>query len=122
MALPTLKYETYIPTKCWTATTTTVGQSFIRSQFDYGIRQRRAVRGYDSQVMVIVLNATELAAWKSFWLALNDGTDKFYTDQWINQDATANKIARYTNPYVVTEIDFDIFEVSAGVELIQTGV
>ena len=117
-----LKYETYITDKCWTATTTKAGQSFIRSQFDYGIRQRRAVRGYDSQSMVIILTSTELTAWKSFWVALNYGADKFNTDQWINQDSTTNKIARYTTPYSVSEIDFDIFEVTAGVELIQTGV
>lgn len=121
MAGPIYKYEDYV-TECWTLSSAQAATNFIRSQFDYGTRQRRAVRGYDTQGVRIVLDSTQLTAWESFWLLLNDGTDKFYTDQVINGDTTTGKIARFMTGYTLSELGGDLFEVSVPVELIQTGV
>lgn len=121
MAVPTETYETYLPNNCWILSNSQAAMNFIRSEFDYGARQRRAVRGYDTQQVNILLSFTELQAWKSFWVAIGYGADPFYTSQYIHQDGTANKIARFTSPYSVKEIDRDIFEVSTVAELIQPG-
>lgn len=122
MAAPTITYETYLPTKCWTLSSSQAAKNFIRSDFDYGARQRKAIKGYDTQRVNIVVDATELSAWKSFWTAINDGADTFYTSQYIHQDGTTNKIARFTDTYSVNEIDNNMFEISTNVELIQTGI
>lgn len=122
MALPTITYETYLPDKCWILSSSQAAKNFIRSDFDYGARQRRAIRGYDTQKVNILLSASELASWKSFWAAINDGTDTFYTNQYIHQDGTTGKIARFTDTYSVNEINNNMFEVSTNVELILTGI
>lgn len=122
MALPTITYETYLPNKCWTLSSSQASKDFIRSDFDYGARQRRAIKGYDTQRVNLVLSASELALWKSFWTAIANGADTFYTSQYIHQDGTTNKIARFTDTFSVSEIDNNMFEVSTNVELIQTGI
>lgn len=122
MALPTETYETYLPTQCWILSSSQAAKNFIRSDFDYGARQRKAIKGYDTQQVNILLSLTELAAWKSFWSAIGDGALSFYTSQYIHQDGTANKIARFNDTYSVKEISNDLFEVSTRVELIQTGI
>lgn len=116
-----IKYETYLPNKCWNATSTLASQDFIRSNFDYGARQRRAISGYDTQSMTITVTLYYLKQFKLFWKDLNNGTDKFLTDQWINQDDTTDKIARYTAAYSVQEHDNDMYTITAPVELIQPG-
>lgn len=96
--------------------------NFIRSSFDYGARQRRGVRGYDTFNVRLVLTTSEMASWVSFWAALNDGTDKFYTDEVINADATTAKIVRFMSGYDVSQIGNGYFIVTVPLELIETGV
>ena len=98
--------------------------NFIRSSFDYGARQRRAVRGYDTFNVRLVLDegSGEMTDWTDFWTALNDGTDKFYTDEVINSDTTSAKIVRFMSGYDVTQIGSNKFIVTVPIELIQTGV
>ena len=116
-----LSYESYL-TICWILSTNQASTNFIRSQFDYGTRQRRAVRGYDVKSVRLILNDTELTAWQTFWADLNYGTDKFTTDQAINGDTTTGKIARFTSGYTLAELGASQYEISVPVELIQTGV
>jgi len=70
----------------------------------------------------IIVNATELIAWETFWSDLNYGTDKFTTDQAINGDNTTGKTARFTSGYTLAELGAEQYEISVPVELIQTGV
>ncbi len=97
--------------------------NFIRSSFDYGARQRRAVRGYDAFNVRLVLDEgnAEMTDWTVFWTALNDGNDKFYTDEVINSDTTTAKIVRFTSGYEASQIGANKFIVTVPLELIQTG-
>lgn len=95
---------------------------FIRSQFDYGTRQRRGIRGYDAFGVTLVLNEDngEMSDWMNFWYALNYGNDKFYTGIVINGDQTTTKIARFTSGYEVSQIGANKFIVSVPLELISS--
>ena len=99
-----------------------VSTDFIRSKFDYANRQRRAVKGYDTFSVKLVMTQTEMTAWVSFWLALDYGTDKFTTDEVINHDTTTGKVCRFTSGYQVTQIGANKFIVTVPIEIIQTGV
>lgn len=96
--------------------------NFIRSQFDYGTRQRRTVNGYDSYSVKLILSQSEMTDFERFWKALNDGNDKFYTDEVIGADTTVPKIARFTSGYEVSHLGANKFTVSVPIELIETGV
>ena len=98
--------------------------NFIRSNFDYGARQRKAIRGYDTFSVRLVLDEAngEMTDWLDFWSALNDGTDKFYTDEVINADETSAKIVRFTSGYQISQIGANKFIITVPLELIQTGV
>ncbi len=121
MALPTVIYETYnLPS--FTLSTGTVSTNFIRSRFDYGTRQRRAVRGYDAyNVRVVIQSAVDLTSWELLWSDLNDGNDKFYTDETLNGDTSASKIVRFTSGYTIRDITVGKFEITIPIEIIQTG-
>jgi len=101
-----------------------VATNFVRSQFDYGIRQRRSVRGYDTFGVRVVLDEAlgEMTDWTDFWTALNYGNDKFYTDEVINSDITTAKIVRFMSGYEVSQFGNNKFIVTVPLELIQTGV
>lgn len=94
----------------------------IRSQFDYGTRQRRGIRGYDVFSATLVLNEDngEMSDWMNFWYALNYGNDKFNTAIVINGDQTTVKIARFTSGYEVSQIGANKFIVSVPLELISS--
>lgn len=98
------------------------GATFIRSEFDYGIRQRAGLRGYDTFNANLILNATEAQDWLSFWDALNDGVDAFTCDVAINMDLTTGKTVRFTSGYSTKQIGNGYFELSVPLELISTGV
>ena len=63
-----------------------------------------------------------MADFISLWTALNDGNDKFLTDEVINSDTTTAKIVRFTSGYSVAQIGANKFIVTVPLELIQTGV
>lgn len=99
--------------------------NFIRSQFDYNTRQRRAVKGYDTFNARLVLNEDngEITDFKSLWSALNYGNDKFTTDEVINDDITTGKIVRFTSGYKISQqIGANKFIVTVPLELIETGI
>ena len=116
-----ISYETYMGVS-FSLGSGSSSTDFIRSQFDYGARQRRAVKGYDVFSVRLVLNQTEMGDWVDFWVALDYGTDKFTTDEVINHDTTTGKICRFTSGYQVSQIGANKFIVTAPLELIQTGV
>ena len=116
-----IKYEDYLD-RCWFLNTSQASQDFIRSTFDYGTRQRRALRGYDVANMRLTMNWGELIQFKKFWLKLNYGTDKFKTDQPIFGDPTPNKTIRFITAYSITELSYRKFEVTCVVEIIKTSI
>ena len=116
-----LKYEDYL-SKYFELGSSVEGSSFIRSDFDYGTRQRRAVMSYASHSAQIMLDYGQLLAFKSFWEDLNMGTDIFLTDMVVHGDATLEKQIRFTAPYSVSEWDKDpIFVVKCQFEIIRSG-
>ena len=114
-------YETYMNTS-FNLGTGSVATNFIRSQFDYGTRQRRGVRGYDVFSVTLVLDQAEMINFADFWADLNYGNDKFVTNEVINNDQTTAKIARFTSGYQIAQIGANKFVVTVPIELIQTGV
>lgn len=98
-----------------------VATNFVRSQFDYGTRQRRGIRGYDVFSAKLVLTQVEMENFVHFWSLLNYGNDKFYIDQVINADTTTAKIVRFISGYEVSQIGANKFIVTVPLELISTG-
>ncbi len=113
-------YETYMSTS-FNLGSGSAATNFIRSQFDYGTRQRRGVRGYDVFGVKLVLDQKEMINFIHFWDMLNYGNDKFYTDEVINSDTTIAKTVRFTNGYQTAQIGADKFIITVPIELIQTG-
>ncbi len=101
--------------------TGSVATNFVRSQFDYGTRQRRGVRGYDVFSVTLVLDQAEMINFEDFWADLNFGNDKFYTNEVINNDQTTAKTARFTSGYQIAQIGANKFVITVPIELIQTG-
>ncbi len=116
-----LIYETYMNTS-FNLGSGSVATNFVRSQFDYGARQRRSVRGYDAFSAKLVLTQLEMKNFNDFWNDLNYGNDKFYTDQVINNDTSAGKICRFIGGYEVSQIGAEKFIVTVPIELIRTGI
>lgn len=108
--------------KCFTLGGSQNGTDFIRSQFDYGVRQRRAVRSYPVHNFTISVEPTELASFQSFWLALNEGTDIWLTDQIVHGDLTTDKEVRFIRGYTLEELSYNRWRISCSIELIKTGV
>lgn len=113
-------YETYMNTS-FNLGSGSISTNLIRSQFDYGARQRRGVRGYDTFSVKLVLDADEMINFMHFWDMLNDGNDKFYTDEVINGDQTLGKIVRFTSGYQSSQIGNSKFTVTVPLELISKG-
>ena len=116
-----IKYEDYL-TKCWLLNKSRANTDFIRSSFDYGIRQRRALRGYPVAGVRLVLNMGEVLQFKKFWIALNYGTDKFITDQPIFGDPSYGKTVRFTTAYNLSEIGYLKYELTCQVEILKTNI
>ena len=116
-----VKYKTYgLP--CWRLNQSQASQDFIRSEFDFNIRQRRALRGTDKANMLITVNGAGMLQWKRFWSALNYGTNKFITDMYIFGDPTVNKVCRYINSYSIQEVGYDKFQITATAEILETNI
>jgi len=115
-----INYETYMNTS-FNLSSGSAATNFVRSQFDYGARQRRGIRGYDVFNATLVLDYNDMKNFEHFWSLLNYGNDKFYTDEVINSDTTTSKIVRFTSGYEVSQIGSNKFIVSVPIELVLTG-
>jgi len=116
-----LRYEDYLD-RCWFLNAGVASTDFIRSQFDFGTRQRRALRGYDNVGFRLIVGWGELIRFKTFWLDLNMGTEKFTTDQPIFGDPTKNKTVRFTSGYNLKELSYRRWEITGTVEIISTTI
>lgn len=115
-----LQYEDY-DIGIFTLNTGKDATNFIRSQFGYKDKQRRAVKEYENFNVRLVLTMPKLESFEAFWELINFGNDKFLTDQIINSDLTSGKIVRFTSGYNISQIGADQFIVTVPLELIQTG-
>lgn len=115
-----IKWENYI-TKSFMLNTSTEPTNFIRSQFDYGVRQRRALRSYPKYVGSVYLEWYDIADFKQFWTDTNEGTDIFNTDMLIHGDDTSNKEIRATAGYSMQELGCGRYKISFPIELVKTG-
>ena len=113
-----LKYEDYLQ-KCWLLNESEAHQDFIRSEFDYGGRQRRALRGYPKAGFRLTLDAYQMVKWKKFWDDLNQGTEKFETNQLIFGVFATPKTVRFIQAYRLREIGYMRWEVSCAVEILK---
>ena len=116
-----LQYEDYLTTK-WKLNTGTASNDVIRSEFDYGARQRRALRGYDRAGVSVYLTANEVMIFKKFWLDLSYGAEKFLTDMNLFGDPTLAKTVRFTAPYTLREIGCNLYLMTTSVELVKTSI
>ncbi len=82
-----LKYEDYMDA-CWILGNSQSSQDFIRSDFYYGTRQRRALRGYDIASFGIYVDYTQMIMFKKLWHDLHFGPDKFITDMPLSMKHT----------------------------------
>lgn len=115
-----IKWEDYIDKK-FMLSSGTASTNFIRSTFDYGKRQRRALKGYDTYSVKVYLEYWETLKFIEFWEDLQEGTDKFYTDIIISGDASINKTVRFTSGYQMQDIGCGIYLLNVPLEKVRTG-
>ncbi len=116
-----IKYEDYnLP--CWLLNQGKAHQDFIRSDFDYNTRQRRALRGYDSIGVRLSLDLGQVIEFKKFWLATNYGTEKFLTDMLVFGDPTLNKTVRFTSSYNLSETSYNRYSITCTAEIVKTTI
>ena len=66
-----VKWSDYLD-KCFLIGGSQQSTNFIRSQFDYGVRQRRVQKGYSTHSFSITVTYAELTSFESLWDVLND--------------------------------------------------
>ena len=113
-----IKYENYLGL-CWLLNSSESSQDFIRSEFDYGIRQRRALRGYPKAGFRLIVEHYDMSKFRQFWHDLNYGTDKFLTDQPIFGSFDTNKVVRFISAYRLKELSYKRWEITCAVEIVE---
>lgn len=114
-------YDDYI-NKCFILNTSTEPTNFIRSDFDYGVRQRRAVKGYVKYGVKLVLGYDDLVSFQKLWSDLDEGTLGFYSNAMIHGDISLNKTIRFTSGYSLSELGNGRYALSTSIELLKKGV
>ncbi len=114
------KWEDYVQ-KNFMLSSSNEPTNFIRSNFDYGVRQRRAVRGYSKYTVKVYLQFWELQNFQRFWDDLDEGTKQWYTDNVIHGDNTLNKTVRFVSGYQLREMGCGIYLMTCPIEFIRTG-
>ena len=116
-----LKYEDYL-NKCFLLGNSQNSTDFIRSVFDYGIRQRRALKGYSTHNFTLTVNLDQLRAFQRLWHDLGEGTDPFLTDKVIHGNINKDKTIRFTSGYSLEEVGYYTWRIKAQVELMAMGI
>ena len=115
----TLKFSDYVDA-CFLLGKSQEPQSFIRSTFDYGGRQRRAIKGYVSYSAQMILEFYQLKNFQAFWEDLDEGTNIFLYSGTIHGD-TSEKQVRFSTPYSLDSLGGNNYRVSVMLEIVQTG-
>ena len=116
-----IKYDDYL-LPCWRLNQSQASQDFIRSEFDFNIRQRRALRGTDKANMLITVTAAQMLEFKRFWLAIDYGTVKWQTNMYIFGDPTDYKVVRFIGSYAIQEVGYLKFQITATVEILESNI
>jgi len=107
---------------CWRYNTSQASQDFIRSEFDFSARQRRALRGTDKANMKITVDAVQMLSFKRFWIDINYGASKFVTDMYIFGDPSLEKVVRFIGAYSVQEVSYITWEITCTAEILETTI
>ena len=91
-------------TVCWRLGSSQSSDDRVRSQFDYGTRQRRGHRGYPTSSFAITVNQDDMDYFKIFWSKLNQGVDSFILDMPIYGSTTKKKVVRFTTAYTIKDL------------------
>ena len=112
-------YEDYM-NGCFLLGRSQEGTSFIRSVFDFGVRQRRAVKGYVTYDVALVLEFYELREFQTLWVDLDEGANSFTYSGMIHGDTSAKEV-RFVSPYTVEELGGGLYRVGSVLEVVKSG-
>ncbi len=115
-----VKWSDYLD-KCFLVGGSQQSTNFIRSQFDYGVRQRRVQKGYSTHSFSITVSYDELISFETLWADLNDGTDAWLTDNIVHGNLNADKTVRFISGYTLEERRNHTWSIGCSIELIEKG-
>ena len=117
-----IKYSD-IMTVCWQLASSQSSDDRVRSQFDYGTRQRRGHRGYPTSSFAITVNQDDMDYFKIFWSKLNQGVDSFILDMPIYGSTTDKKVVRFITGYNIKDLtntgEDQYYQITCQVEILQ---
>ena len=117
-----LRFEDYtLPCALLSGSDSAEGSSFIRTQWDFGTRQRAVQRGYVTAQFNLLLTHPELISFKQFYSDLFNGSQAFNYSGSVHGNDNLNKIIRFTAPFLVSPVGNNIFKVSTAIEMINKG-
>lgn len=94
------------------------GDTFIRSQFDHSIRQRKSYcADYSVSFGFTTMNAAQMVLFREFYYStLNNGSSSFTADWEIEGDVTEKKF-RFSSIYKTTHLGKGIYRITATFEM-----
>ena len=112
-----LRYEDYkLP--CWANGTFNAADNMLRTQFDYGIRQRRKPMGLPTaSYAILIKDQKTFESFTKFWGDLNNGVDVWTTDNRFGPYKSKNKKVRFTQPYQMNDLGAGLFEITCTIEM-----
>ena len=116
-----IAYPSSLPCPLLSSGSSIEQQAFIRTQFDFGIRQTRIPRGYKSQSFSIVLPFYLLDEFKAFWLSINYGADPFEFDYLVHGSDNITKVVRFITTYSMKALGNNMFSISSSLEVLSEG-
>ncbi len=112
-------YSPSLPCPLLSGNTMQGGNTFIRSEFDYAIRQRKQYcPNYSVGFSFIMESKLQMKEWKDFYYTiLNNGVDTFGAE-WEVEGIEGWKEFRFNNIYSTVALGNNIYQVSAGFDMI----
>ena len=95
--------------------------NFIRSDFEFGSRQKRTLKNYATYQFVITITHLEMLRFKAMWIALNEGADIFSISSNIHGDLSDDKEVRFTQGFAMQEMGNYKYTISCTLEYISKG-
>ena len=114
-------YPSTLPCPLLTSGNSSEKQSFIRSQFDFDVRQRRVPRGKPTQSFIISVHHSLLDEWVTFWESVNFGNDPFEYSFMAHGSDNIDKVIRFIEPYKLTAVGANVYSISASIEILSNG-
>lgn len=98
--------------------TVQMGYPVVRSETDGGVAKvrRRFTKGVETVTGVLLLNATQVATFRSFYRdSLSAGSRAF---TWVHPETDANVLMRFTAPPSVSMENWPVYEVTLNLEVL----